>query len=63
MFLRKIYYVAKPFIPRTVQLGLRRTRIRMLRDKYQRTWPIYQPAARGLASGTRWPDGKQLKYD
>lgn len=60
MFVRKIYYVAKPFIPRTVQLGLRRTRIRMLRDKYQHTWPIYEAAARGLASGTRWPDGKQF---
>lgn len=60
MFIRKIYYAAKPLIPRSLQLGLRRTRIRILRDKYQHTWPIYEPAARGLASATRWPDGKQF---
>ncbi len=60
MLLRKIYYVAKPLIPRSVQLSLRRARIRMLRDRYEQTWPIYTPAAHGLASGARWPGGKQF---
>ncbi|MHC5214202.1 MAG: polysaccharide deacetylase family protein [Planctomycetota bacterium] len=60
MLLRKIYYTAKPLIPRGVQLGLRRARIRMLRDEYRQTWPIYKPAAKGIASGTQWPDRKRF---
>ena len=60
MLLRKIYYTAKPLIPRGLQLSLRRTRIRMLRNKYRQTWPIYTPGAKGIASGTQWPDGKRF---
>ena len=55
-----MYYVAKPLIPRRLQLSLRRARIGMLRAKYERVWPIYEPAAQGLASGVRWPGGKQF---
>lgn len=60
MFFRKLYYAAKPLIPRSLQLSLRRMRIRILRDKYGQTWPIYAPAAKGIASGTRWPGGKRF---
>jgi hypothetical protein len=55
-----MYYTAKPLIPRGLQLSLRRTRIRMLRNKYQQTWPIYTPGAKGIASGTQWPNGKRF---
>ena len=60
MLLRKLYYAAKPLIPRAMQLSLRRARIGMLRRQYEKSWPIYPPAAQGLASGTRWPGGKQF---
>lgn len=55
-----MYYAVKPLIPRRLQLNLRRTRIEMLREKYKHRWPIYAPAAQGLASGAQWPDGKRF---
>lgn len=62
MLLRKLYYVAKPLIPRAMQLYLRRGRINMLRSRHEKRWPIYPSAAHGLASGTRWPDGKRFAF-
>jgi peptidoglycan/xylan/chitin deacetylase (PgdA/CDA1 family) len=32
----------------------------MLRDQYSKTWPIYNPSSKGLASGIHWPNGKQF---
>lgn len=60
MFLRKIYYVTKPLIPRPLQLSMRRARIGLLRRRYSKTWPIYAPAAHGIASGISWPGGKRF---
>jgi hypothetical protein len=41
---------------------MRRMRIRILRHKYRQTWPIYAPAAKGIASGARWPGGKRFAF-
>lgn len=60
MIFRKMYYITKPLIPRSLQLSLRRARIRMLSTNYANKWPIYSPSAHGLASGTRWPGGKRF---
>jgi hypothetical protein len=43
-----------------MQLSLRRARIGMLRNQYEKSWPIYPPAAHGLASDTQWPGGKRF---
>ena len=60
MLLRQLYYEAKPMIPRSMQLSMGRMRIRLLRDKYSNTWPIYAPAAKGLACGVNWPEKKRF---
>ncbi|MFO7601513.1 MAG: hypothetical protein R6X27_17175 [Candidatus Desulfacyla sp.] len=61
--LHKYYYKVRPFIPRTVQIGLRR---RITRKKFAEhagdngTWPIDEEAAKTPPGWPGWPDGKQF---
>ena len=45
MHLRDIYYLLKPFMPRQLQLALRRQVVRRQRRAAAEIWPIDQRAA------------------
>jgi len=58
--LRNIYYKLKPFIPRWLQIILRRIIIDLNKDKYKDIWPIYNKARRAPKGWTGWPDNKKF---
>lgn len=58
--IQNIYYKLKPFIPRPLQIFLRRILIDLKEDKYKDTWPIYNKASRTPEGWTGWPDNKKF---
>ena len=50
----------KPWIPRSVQLSLRRNIVRIKRKKYRDKWPIDERAATPPPEWSGWPDGKRF---
>ena len=59
-FTNKIYYAAKPILPRGMQLLLRRIRAALLRGMNTRTWPIDEKAGRPPEGFSGWPGGKKF---
>lgn len=58
--INRVFYEAKPLIPRQLQLALRREIARYKRKKYSHVWPI-DPCAGKKPSGWRgWPEGKRF---
>lgn len=60
MITNQIYYMLKPFIPRQVQLFLRRKRLEYLMKIYKDVWPIDPGSARVPRQWPGWPDRKQF---
>ena len=60
MTITNIYYYLKPFIPRKVQLFLRRLLISKKRAYYQNIWPIDEKAGRKLRQWKGWPRQKKF---
>ncbi len=60
MLSHNLYYHLKPFIPRSVQIALRRMVIRRRRKSYEHVWPIDEKAGKPPEGWTGWPDGKQF---
>jgi len=56
----RIFYALKPFIPRRLQIFLRRQVAQYKRKKYAHIWPIDPNAAEPPEGWTGWPDGKQF---
>ena len=56
----QLYYSLRWFVPRRLQIALRRAHIRMMRGKYENTWPINASAASRPRSWTGWPDDKKF---
>lgn len=59
-FLRSTYYSIKPFIPRWLQIKLRRAVALHKRLKYSDVWPIDEEAARHPQGWSGWPEGKKF---
>ncbi|MBA7552400.1 hypothetical protein ES705_44961 [subsurface metagenome] len=57
---RNIYYKLKPFIPRWLQIILRRIIIDLNKDKHKDIWPIYNKASRIPEGWTGWPNNKKF---
>ena len=57
-----LYYFARPFIPRNLQIGLRRVITRRRRRQVADTWPILEEAGRPPERWCGWPDGKQFAF-
>lgn len=55
-----LYYYLKPFIPRRVQITLRRIIIKSKRKSYSYIWPIHPEAGDPPESWAGWPDGKKF---
>lgn len=56
----KYYYYAKPFIPRGVQLVLRRWIVQLERLRNRDTWPIDESTSDPPSGWVGWPDGKRF---
>jgi peptidoglycan/xylan/chitin deacetylase (PgdA/CDA1 family) len=50
----------KPFMPRRLQIALRRKQIALKRRKYSHCWPILREAGRAPENWEGWPDGKKF---
>ncbi len=58
---RQVYYMLKPFMPRRLQLLLRRQRLQLQRRRHAHHWPIDADAAHQVPSGWRgWPEARQF---
>jgi glycosyltransferase involved in cell wall biosynthesis len=57
---KNYYYFLKMFIPRPVQIYLRRILIRQKMLRHKETWPIDKSAARPPENWQGWPDGKKF---
>lgn len=58
--IRKTYYYFKPFIPRNIQIWLRRRMIRHKRRICSAVWPIDELASRPPDNWKGWPEGKKF---
>lgn len=56
----RLYYTAKPFLPRTLRNGLRRAHARRVRRQSASVWPVLPGSERPPAGWQGWPDGKQF---
>jgi hypothetical protein len=60
MFLNHLYYELKPFIPRSLQLYLRRRVVQKKRLLHESVWPIDEGAAQIPDGWTGWPEEKRF---
>ena len=56
----KLYYTVKPFIPRRVQLILRRLWIHAMLPSYRNVWPICQNAGKTPKDWSGWPESRRF---
>lgn len=59
-FFRKIYYTLKPFIPRRLQIAMRRRAALRKLEKFRHIWPIDESAGRQPDCWSGWPEGKRF---
>jgi hypothetical protein len=57
---RRLYYKVKPFIPRVVQVLMRKKLVQRQRIEYANEWPVYPGSEKAPDGWTGWPDGKQF---
>jgi hypothetical protein len=55
-----IYYSIRRFIPRRVQIGLRRATSRLIRTVHRHDWPVAVRTAQKPAEFAHWPGGKRF---
>ncbi len=60
MSINRIYYYCKPFIPRILQLFLRRQIVLSKRSLYKDIWPIDEKAGNSPDGWPGWPEQKQF---
>ncbi len=58
--MKKYYYTIKPFIPRWMQISLRRHLVRWQRERYKDVWPIHNASSAPPENWAGWPDGKKF---
>jgi hypothetical protein len=56
----KVYYQVKPFIPRSVQIVVRRKVALGKRESYKHTWPIDEEASSSPREWSGWPERKKF---
>ena len=60
MLRHRIYYRLKPFVPRSIRLGIRRWFATRKRKEVRDIWPIVPASERRPADWLGWPNGKQF---
>lgn len=58
--MKNIYYTLRPFIPRRLQIVIRRIRINHQRSTVNDVWPIDQMACKAPDNWTGWPEQKRF---
>lgn len=58
--MKKLFYILKPFIPRLLQILLRRQLVKRQRKKYKNVWPILEKAGNKPDKWPGWPDNKKF---
>jgi len=58
----KCFYSVKPFIPRGIQLAIRRRVVRMKKLRNGDIWPIDEGTSTPPPGWTGWPDGKRFAF-
>ncbi|MBU1053719.1 MAG: hypothetical protein KKC46_07805 [Proteobacteria bacterium] len=58
--MHKSYYIIKSFLPRRLQIYIRRKVLIKKRHNYKDVWPIDEKAAKPPDAFTGWPDGKKF---
>jgi hypothetical protein len=56
----RLFYTVKPYIPRPLQIALRRRIAQHKRPKYSHIWPIDPNSASPLTGWIGWPDDKKF---
>jgi len=56
----RFYYLLKPFIPRWLQILIRRRLAQIKRAKYKDCWPIDKNSCKPPVGWTGWPDKKRF---
>ena len=59
-FTIRTYYLLRPFLPRRIQIGLRRWKAGLERRKCYNIWPIDPASAKSPAEWKGWPAGKKF---
>jgi hypothetical protein len=62
VFLRDVYYLVKPAVPRPVRAALRSSLATRVRRRAAGSWPICAEAGRTPASWPGWPGGKRFAF-
>lgn len=62
MFLKAIYYMIKPLIPRSTQLAIRRFIIKFKLNKVKNIWPINEISSKQPVNWPGWPEGKDFAF-
>jgi hypothetical protein len=60
MLTHRIYYFLKPFIPRSLQIMLRRQAVLRKRELYRHIWPIDDKADKPPEGWMGWPEGEKF---
>lgn len=60
MFLNRIFYNLKPYIPRRLQIFIRRQIVQHKRQLYKHIWPIDPNAGKPPDGWSGWPDQKRF---
>ena len=60
--MKKIFYPFKPFIPRRVQIFLRRFLVKKKLKQYKDVWPILPGSQTKPENWAGWPDGKDFAF-
>ena len=60
MILRDIYYRIKPFLPRYLQIVMRRCLVQYKQRQAKHIWPILESSAKVPEGWLGWPQGKRL---
>ena len=60
MLARRIYYILKPYLPRSARLAMRRIVANKIRLKSDAIWPINESTAKLPPHWPGWPDGKKF---
>lgn len=58
--LKRIFYLLRPVIPRSLQLAMRRKLVQKQRSKFKDVWPILEKAASPPNNWKGWPEDKKF---
>lgn len=62
MWVRHVYYYIKPFMPRQLQIALRRQQAARTFKRCGKVWPIDENAGRPPLNWSGWPDRKRFAF-